>query len=79
MEQDKEHFVFISYSCLNNEWAIWKMKTMNRIITAIALLLVCGLSHAQSTQPSFVKEYNERLDKTPLNLVEISISIYDLY
>lgn len=51
-----------------------KMKTMNRIIAAIALLMVSGLSYAQSTQSGFVKEYNERLDKTPLNLVEISIS-----
>lgn len=50
------------------------MKTMNRIIAAIALLMVSGLSYAQSTQSGFVKEYNERLDKTPLNLVEISIS-----
>lgn len=47
---------------------------MYRIIAAIALLMVCGLSYAQSTQSGFVKEYNERLEKTPLNLVEISIS-----
>ena len=47
---------------------------MNRIIAAIALLMVCGLLYSQSTQSGFVKEYNERLDKTPLDLVEITIS-----
>lgn len=47
---------------------------MNRIIATIALLMLCGQSYSQSTQSGFVKEYNERLEKTPLNLVEISIS-----
>lgn len=36
--------------------------------------MLCGPSYSQSTQSGFVKEYNERLEKTPLNLVEISIS-----
>ena len=46
---------------------------MNRIITAIALLMVCGLSYAQSTQSGFVKEYNVRLAKSPLTGVELVI------
>lgn len=46
---------------------------MNRIIMAIALLMGCGLSQAQSTQSGFIKEYNVRLAKSPLAGVELVI------
>ena len=36
--------------------------------------IICSLSYAQSTQIGFVKEYNEKLVKTPLGQVEIVIS-----
>ena len=50
------------------------------MIVVKKFLIVCFLCihancfFAQATQNGVVKEYNERLDKTPLDLVEISIS-----
>ena len=47
---------------------------MKRIVFIVILLIIVNNMFAQTVQNGVVKEYNERLDKTPLNHVEINIS-----
>lgn len=49
------------------------MKQLKQLFVCL-LSLVSGASFGQSTQPGFVKEYNERMQKTPLSEVDIVIS-----
>ena len=49
------------------------MKQLKKLFVCL-LSLVSVASFGQSTQPGFVKEYNERMQKTPLSEVDIVIS-----
>lgn len=49
------------------------MKNMNKLLVCL-LSALSATSFGQSVQPGFVKEYNERMQKTPLSDVEIVIS-----
>lgn len=49
------------------------MKQLKKLFVCL-LSLVSAASFGQSTQPGFVKEYNERMQKTPLSEVNIVIS-----
>lgn len=49
------------------------MKNMNKLFVCL-LSALSATSFGQSVQPGFVKEYNERMQKTPLSDVEIVIS-----
>ena len=49
------------------------MKPLKKLLACL-LSFVSVASFGQSTQPGFVKEYNERMQKTPLSEVEIVIS-----
>ncbi len=49
------------------------MKQLKKLFVSL-LSLVSAASFGQSTQPGFVKEYNERMQKTPLSEVDIVIS-----
>lgn len=49
------------------------MKHLNKLFVCL-LSVVSATSFGQSVQPGYVKEYNERMQKTPLSDVEIVIS-----
>ena len=50
------------------------MKYQNKLFAACILSIMPATSFGQSVQPGYVKEYNERMHKTPLSDVEIVIS-----
>lgn len=50
------------------------MKHLNKLFAACILSIMSAASFGQSVQPGYVKEYNEKLAKTPLGGVELVIN-----